>query len=231
MDLPPLHEATLIRRYKRFLADVTLADGTEITAHCPNSGSMKGAQAPGSRVWLSHNPDPKRKYAYTWELIEADGTMVGINTHRPNAIVAEAIQAGGIPDLAGYELLRREVKYGVNSRIDIFLESPDRPPAYVEIKNVQMKEETWAAFPDAVTSRGAKHLEELAAMVSQGARAVMLFLVQRDDVTDVRPADAIDPHYGTTLRRVLGEGVEALCLTCAVTPQSITIARSVPLVT
>ncbi|MAB69428.1 MAG: DNA/RNA nuclease SfsA, partial [Oceanicaulis sp.] len=158
----PLHPGVLIKRYKRFLADVTLDTGDTVTAHCPNPGSMMGLKEPGSRCWLSHADDPRRKLKYTLEVLEADGALVGINTHRPNALAEEAIREGRIPSLSGYGSLRREVRYGVNSRIDLLLESEDRPACYVEVKNCHlMRTPGLAEFPDSVTTRGAKHLGEL----------------------------------------------------------------------
>src|ERR1700730_1281544 len=179
----PLIPATLIRRYKRFLADVALPSGETVTAHCANPGSMIGLAAPGAPVWLSRSDNPKRKLAHSWELVEVDlgsgAELVGINTTNPNALAAEAIAAGLIPELAGYRSVRREVRYGKNSRGDFLLEEPGRPPCYVEIKNRHlMRRKGLAEFPDAVTVRGAKHLDELGTMVAAGHRAVMLFLIQ-----------------------------------------------------
>ncbi len=230
----PLLEGRLVRRYKRFLADVELPGGETVTAHVPNSGSMMGVDAPGSPAWLSRSDNPKRKLAYTLEMVEADGGLVGVNTMHPNALVAEAIAAGRIPELAGYARVRREVKYGRNSRIDVLLEDEGRPPAYVEIKNVHLRRPQQgdglsAEFPDCPTARGAKHLEELAAMVAQGCRAVMLYLVQRMDCTHFRVARDIDPAYDAGLRRAVEAGVETLCWSCALTRESIELDRPLPL--
>lgn len=230
----PLLQGRLVRRYKRFLADVEL-DGAVVTVHVPNSGSMLGLDAPGSAVWLSHSANPNRKLAYTLELVEADGGPVGVNTGHPNALAAAAIAAGRIPELAGYATLRREVKYGRSSRIDVLLEDGPggRPPCYVEVKNVHLRrpergDGLAAEFPDCVTARGAKHLEEMSAMVAQGCRAVMLYLVQRMDCTYFRVADDLDPAYDAALRRALDSGVEALCWACALGPESIELDRPLP---
>lgn len=238
----PLLQGRLIRRYKRFLADVLL-DGVEVTAHVPNSGRMIGLDLPGSAVWLSRSDNPNRKLAYTLELVEAASPwgegLVGVNTGHPNALVAAAIAAGTIPELAGYDRLRREVKYGRNSRIDVLLEDDPaklapRPPAYIEVKNVHLRRPDGpygdaAEFPDCVTARGAKHLEEMAAMVGQGCRAIMLYLVQRDDCSHFRTAADLDPGYHDGLRRALDSGVEALCWSCAITPESIELDRPLPI--
>ncbi len=229
----PLIEGVLLQRYKRFLADVRLPSGEVVVAHCANSGSMLSVKEPGSRVWLSPAADPARKLRYTWELIEVDGALVGINTGLPNRIVAEAIAAGQIKELTGYKSLKREQKYGKNSRIDILLESPGRPACYVEIKNVTMRRETLpvhtAEFPDAVTARGAKHLVEMADMVKAGARAVMFYLVQRTGCTDFRIAGDIDPAYEKGLRAALAAGVEAIGYGCDLTPDGITVSRPLTL--
>lgn len=227
----PLHSARLLRRYKRFLADVVLdADGAEATVHCANPGAMLGLAAPGARVWLSRSADPKRKLPWSWEIVEADGGLVGINTAHPNALVAEAIATGAVPELAGYAGLRREVKYGRNSRVDILLEDPARPPAYVEVKNVHlMRAAGLAEFPDSVTARGAKHLDELGDMVEAGHRAVMVFLVQRTDCARFTLAHDIDPAYAAAYRRARDRGVEAIALACRVTPEEIAAERSIPI--
>lgn len=211
----PLIEGVLVQRYKRFLADVRLPGGEVVVAHCANSGSMLSVKEPGARVWLSPAADPARKLRYTWELIEVNGALVGINTALPNRIVAEAISEGRIKELAGYGSLKREQKYGRNSRIDILLENPGRPACYVEVKNVTMRRgftaDHPAEFPDAVTARGAKHLIEMADMVRAGARAVMVYLVQRTDCTRFCVAGDIDPAYEDGLAEALAAGVEAIC--------------------
>jgi sugar fermentation stimulation protein A len=229
----PLIRGRLIRRYKRFLADVMLDDGREVTATCPNTGSMLGLTAPGSIVWLSVSDSPTRKYPHTWEMVEADlgagPGLVGINTNHPNRIVAEAITAGAIPELSGYTTLRREVKYGLSSRIDILLEDPSKPLCYVEIKNVHLSRKLGLAeFPDSVTERGVKHLVELSAMVAAGHRAVMLYLVQRADAEHFAFARDIDPRYVTAFEAARMAGVEALAYVCEITPESVEIVRPVP---
>jgi sugar fermentation stimulation protein A len=225
----PLARAHLIRRYKRFLADVRLEDGSEVTAHVANSGAMLGTAEPGMVVWLSKSDNPKRKLAWSWELVEVDGHLVGVNTAHPNLIVADAILGGLIPELAGYDGLRREVRYGVNSRIDILLESPDRPPCWVEVKNVHLKRGDWAEFPDAVTARGAKHLAEMTAQVAKGDRAVMVYLVQRQDCVGFRPAADIDPAYAKALQDATAKGVEAVCYTCRMGLDAIGLGEPLPM--
>ncbi|MBI1180218.1 MAG: DNA/RNA nuclease SfsA [Alphaproteobacteria bacterium] len=223
----PLVRGTLVERYKRFMADVVLETGETVTAHCANSGTMLGLKAPGSTVWLSPAANPDRKLKFTWELVDADGGLVGINTSYPNAIVAEAIAAGGIPELADYGGLRREVKYGRNSRIDILLEQDGRPPCYVEVKNVHLRRDgSLAEFPDAVTARGAKHLVELGDMVAAGHRAVMLYLVQRMDCDKFAIARDVDPAYDAGLKVAVERGVEVLCYGCRLTTEEIAVDRT-----
>jgi len=231
----PLIPATLVKRYKRFLADVVLLSGETVTVHCANPGSMIGLNAAGARVWLSKSANPNRKLAHSWELIEVDlgggFELVGINTAHPNTLAAEAIAAGAIPELAGYASIRREVKYGNGSRVDFLLEHPARPPCYVEIKNVHlMRRPGLAEFPDAVTKRGARHLQELSAMVKAGGRAVMLYLVQIASARSFALARDIDPAYGRAFDLARAAGVEAIARRCRVTQDGIEVAEAVPLV-
>jgi sugar fermentation stimulation protein A len=231
----PLIPATLIKRYKRFLADVVLASGEAITAHVANPGAMTGLAAPGSRVWLSKSAKATRKLPYSWELVEVDlgagPELIGINTVHPNLLVAEAIAAGAIPELAGYAATRREVKYGRNSRVDFLLEAPGRPPCYVEVKNVHlMRRPGFAEFPDSVTARGAKHLDELAVVTAAGARAVMLFLIQIGSAARFALARDIDPAYGAGFDRARAVGVEAIAYRCLIEHKAITLAGPVPIV-
>ncbi|MFN3497376.1 MAG: DNA/RNA nuclease SfsA [Pannonibacter indicus] len=224
----PLVRGRLVKRYKRFLADVVLDSGEEITAHCANPGSMLGLNAPGSLVYLSRSDNPARKLAWSWEIIEADGALVGISTAHPNRLVEEALLAGLIPELAGFASLRREVKYGKNSRIDILLEGADGGLTYVEVKNVHlMRQAGLAEFPDSVTARGAKHLVELEDMVRAGHRAVMVYLVQRPDCSELDFAADIDPAYAAALRQAMAGGVEAHAIGCEVTPEFIRATRKV----
>lgn len=229
----PLLKGTLVKRYKRFLADVVLDSGEPIIAHCANSGSMLSVNTPGSEVWVSPARNPERKLRYTWEMIRIGDGLVGINTQHPNLLAAEAVAAGALPELAGYTVVRREVKYGRNSRIDLLLEADGRPPCYVEVKNVTMRRDLTAVgpaeFPDAITTRGAKHLDELADMKAQGFRAVMLFLAQREDCRRFALAADIDPLYAAGLARARAAGVEMLCYGCRLSPLEIAIDRPIPL--
>jgi sugar fermentation stimulation protein A len=231
--------ATLKRRYKRFLADVELADGSTITAHVANPGAMTGLQATGARVWLSKSTSTTRKLPYSWELIEADfgagAELVGVNTMHPNAIVAEALAEGAIAELEGYAGIRREVKYGEGlfgktSRVDFLLEHPDRPPCYLEVKNVHMmRRPGLAEFPDAVTARGARHLDELTVMAASGARAVMLFVIQIGSSSAFTLARDIDPAYGQAFDRACAAGVEAIAYTCRLSHDGLQLAKRVPI--
>ena len=219
---PPLIETRLVKRYKRFLADVEMPDGETITVHCPNPGSMMGLTTPGIRAWISDSQNPKRKLRYTLEMVDIGGTLVGINTNHPNTLAREAIESGRIPALSNYEHLKSEVKYGINSRIDILLERDGHPDTYVEVKNVHFSRTPEIhEFPDSVTKRGAKHLDELANEVEAGNRAVMLYIIQRNDGDRFRFAEDLDPGYVEAFRRAHGKGVEAIAMTCDVTPISI----------
>ena len=232
MQFPrPLIPGQLERRYKRFLADVRLDSGETVTAHRPNPGSMLGLAEPGMRVWLSPSTDPKRKLKYSWELVEVAGPdgveYAGINTAHPNLLAAEAIAADRIPELAGYETLRREVKYGKNSRVDILLEGAGAR-CLVEVKNVHLSRAPGLAeFPDSVTARGAKHLDELAASVTEGDRAVMLYIVQRP-ANRFALAEDIDPGYAAAFARARDGGVEALCYVCEVSLDGIGVRERIP---
>lgn len=229
MKLPPLIPAVLQKRYKRFLADVMLEEtGETITVHCPNPGSMMGLKSPGSRVWLSRSDNPKRKLAHTLELMEADGGLVAINTNNPNTLAEEAIRAGTIPSLAAFDRLKREVKYGENSRVDILLEVGSTP-VYVEVKNCHLRRSgTLAEFPDSVTARGAKHLVDLTNKVKAGHRAVMLFVVQRTDCDAFDTASDLDPTYHAGLRAAADAGVEILIHRCHISLEKITVGGALP---
>lgn len=224
----PLIRGTLLRRYKRFLSDVLLDSGETVTAHCANSGRMIGLCEPGTEVWLSRAANPARKLAYSWEMVRLAHGLVGINTMHPNALAEEAIRNGQIPELAGYARLRREVNYGQCSRIDLLLESPNLPKCFVEVKNVHLRRGERAEFPDAKTERGARHLMELQDMVRQGARAVMLYLVQRDDCGSFAIAADIDPAYAAAFKAATAAGVEVLCYDCRLTLDGIAIGRPLP---
>ena len=221
----------LVRRYKRFLADVELAGGEVVTAHCANPGSMLSVNTPGSEVWLSPARNPERKLRYTWELVRVGAGLVGINTAHPNRLVEEAIGAGAIAELGGYATLRREVKYGLGSRIDLLLEDGGRPDCYVEVKNVTMRrggdDAAPAEFPDSVTARGTKHLAELSRMVAEGHRAVMVYLVQREDSRRFAIAGDIDPAYAEALEDALAAGVEAVCYACRLSTAAIEVAAPI----
>ncbi|RDE18050.1 DNA/RNA nuclease SfsA [Motiliproteus coralliicola] len=229
----PLQPARLLKRYKRFLADVELADGTLMTLHCPNTGSMRNCAEPGSRVWYRDSLNPKRKYPCTWELVEVeDKYLASVNTARANGLVEEAILNGWIAELQGYPQLRREVRYGEeNSRIDLLLsqQPQGRPDCYVEVKQVTLlQEEGVGRFPDAVTERGRKHLRELEQMVAQGHRAVLLFCVPHTGIEAVEPADQIDPAYGQALRQAQQAGVELLAYQAEISPERIELVRQLP---
>jgi sugar fermentation stimulation protein A len=228
---PALEEARLLRRYKRFLADIELASGEQLTIHCPNTGSMLNCMIEGGKVWFSRSNDPKRKLPGTWEISETpQGRLACVNTGRANALVEEALCAGRIKELAGFSALRREVPYGEeNSRVDFRLEFP-AGPAYVEVKSVTLgfSDSTTAAFPDSVTQRGTKHLRELAALARQGVRAVQLYCVNLSGVDAVRPAEEIDPAYAAALREAVADGVEVLAYAVRLEGEQIEVDRRLP---
>jgi sugar fermentation stimulation protein A len=222
---PPLARGRLVRRYKRFLADVTLATGETITAHVANPGAMTGLADPGLEIWLSKSDNPKRKLAWSWELARVGRHLVGINAGLPNRLVEEALGLGIIPELAGYAGLRREVRYGTRSRVDFVLSDGSREDCYVEVKNVHLKRGPLAAFPDSVTARGTRHLQELARVAAAGCRAVMLYVVQRADCNAFTIAGDIDPAYAEALALARRRGVELLCYTCTIRTTGIRLVK------
>ena len=227
---PPLVHGTLIKRYKRFLADIQLSDGSTVVAHCPNPGSMKTCAEPGWGARISPATNPSRKLKWTLEVIDASGTQIMVNTARPNRIVKEAIERDQIAELKGYQNIRTEVKYGENSRIDLLLENDESSSCFVEIKNVTMLAEgRTAAFPDSVSKRAAKHMNELATMAQEGHRAVVFFLVSRTNVDQIRPADEIDAAYGKALRAAIDMGVEALAYQLDFTRDAVTVGKRLPI--
>jgi sugar fermentation stimulation protein A len=227
-ELPSLISGTLIQRYKRFLADVELETGEKVTVHCPNTGSMKGCAIPGSQVWLSESDNPKRKYKYTWELIKVPGTMIGINTHVPNKLVKLSIENNLIKALSGYDQVRAEVKTSSHTRLDLVLENGVVEKCYVEIKNCTLVEEGVAMFPDAVSTRGQKHLDELVHLVSLGHRGVIFFLIQRMDARVFKPAEMIDKVYAEKLRKAVQKGVEIIAMDAAINLRLIRIGNTIP---
>ena len=225
---PELIPGILIRRYKRFLADVELKDGTIVTAHCPNTGSMAGCSQPGQPVYLSTHNNPKRKLKYTWELIKMPTSLVGVNTLVPNRLVVESIRAGVVPELSGYESVDQEVKINDHTRLDFMLTGYRGKRCYGEIKNCTLVNDGVAAFPDAVTARGLKHIAELEALAESGHRCVMFYFIQRMDARVFKPADHIDPEYGKGLRRALRSGVEILAYDVTIDLDGIRLNRRIP---
>ncbi|MCF8045363.1 MAG: DNA/RNA nuclease SfsA [Desulfarculaceae bacterium] len=226
--LPPLIEGTLIKRYKRFLADVQLEDGCVVTAHCPNSGSMKTCSKPGGRVWISKSDNPKRKLKYSWELIDAGDSLVGINTLTPNRLVKKCVENGIIDELTGYETVKPEVKTGEGTRLDLMLEKSSGQRCYIEIKNCTLVKNRVAMFPDAVTDRGRKHLEALAELSRQGHRTVIFFIIQRMDADVFSPAAHIDPEYARTLEETMACGVELMIRDTLIDTEKVMLNRAVP---
>ena len=230
LQWPELISGSLIRRYKRFLVDVKLDNGDTVTAHCPNTGSMKGCCEPGRPVYLSVHDNPKRKLKYTWELIRMPSSLVGVNTLVPNRLVFESIRTGSVPELTGYRHVKREVKISAHSRIDLALSGDSRRQCYVEIKNCTLVYDGIAQFPDAVTTRGLKHIRELEAQVEAGCRAVMFYFIQRMDADVFKPADHIDADYGRQLRQAVERGVEILIYDVTIDLGGIRLNRRLPCV-
>ena len=234
MEFPtPLVPARLVRRYKRFLADVVLeADGREVTAHCPNPGAMTGLAEPGMRVWLEPNDDPKKKLKFGWRVVELDaGHFAGIDTGVPNRVVGEALRARLIPEIGDYDTVRAEVPYGTGSRVDFLLTHSERPDIFVEVKNVHlMRRDGLAEFPDCVTQRGAKHLRELAQVCSEGAEAYLIYLVQRTDCHKMSLAKDIDPEYSAAAQAATDSGVNMLAYGAEITPQGVVFGAAIPIV-
>jgi sugar fermentation stimulation protein A len=225
---PELIPGKLLKRYKRFLADVGLENGTTITAHCPNSGSMQACSEPGRPVFVSFHDNPKRKLKYTWELIQMPGSLVGVNTQVPNRLVYHSILNGMVKELRGYDTVKREVKVGQHSRLDLMLSGPGRRSCFVEVKNCTLVDDGVALFPDAVTTRGRKHLLELQTLVAEGCRCAMFYLIQRMDARVFKPADHIDPAYGQALRETVRKGVEVLAYDVHIDRQQIVLNSKVP---
>lgn len=231
MQFPsPLIQGMLVKRYKRFLADVLLADGSTVIAHCPNTGAMTGCAEPGWTVWLSPSTNPKRKLLFTWEVVLTDQQhWIGINTHRANTLVKEAILQDRIAELTGYQSLETEVRFGEEkSRVDFLLSDPDKADCYLEVKSVTLLEGSEGYFPDATTLRGQKHLRELGSIVDQGKRAVLLFCVQHTGIQSVQVAKHIDPDYAKELKRAMLKGVQVLCYGCEISAEKIYINQSLP---
>ena len=225
---PPLIKGVLLKRYKRFMADIVLADGETVTAHCANSGRMIACSQPGRPVYLSTHDNPRRKLKYTWEMIEMPESLVGVNTMIPNKLVAAAIQSGNVPELNGYDSVRREVKAGKKSRLDIYLAGENGKDCFVEVKNCTLVTNGLAQFPDAVTARGRKHLLEMEQLVSEGFRCVMFYLIQRMDASAFSPADHIDPEYGKAVRMVAAKGVELLAYDVIIDLSGLRLGRRIP---
>ena len=225
----PLLRGHLIKRYKRFLADIELEEGNLITAHCPNSGAMQGLSDPGTPVWVSRSSNPGRKLPYTWEMAEVNSTFVGANTFHPNTLVEEALQKGVIAELQGFTSIQREVSYGKNSRIDLLLKGTKDELTYVEVKNVHLKRGNTAAFPSSVTTRGAKHMRELSDMVAAGHGAYVFYVVQRNDCVTFEIAGDIDPTYEKECADAFAKGVKSLVYACDISPEEITITHPLTL--
>ncbi len=227
-QLPPLIPGRLVKRYKRFLADVILENGQTVTAHCPNSGAMTGCALPNAPVWISESDNPKRKLKYTWELIRMPGSMVGINTQVPNKLVRDSVKAGLVEELAGFTKVTSEVKTSDHTRLDLKLESPSGKLGFVEIKNCTLVDQGRAMFPDAVTTRGQKHLDELVRLVKEGHTGVIFYLIQRTDAGQFSPAAHIDPAYADKLKNAVENGVKVITRDVLIDLERICLNRPVP---
>lgn len=228
---PPLQRATLVKRYKRFLADVITPDGTELTLHCPNTGAMTGCAEPGDTVWYSTSENTKRKYPYTWELTETqNGALICVNTLWANRLTKEALEQGRVSELSGYSTLKSEVKYGAErSRIDFMLQADFRPDCYIEVKSVTLAEKDFGFFPDAITERGQKHLRELMSVAAEGKRAVIFFAVLHSAITRFSPARHIDAKYAQLLIEAQRKGVEILVYKAELSAGSMTLKEPLPI--
>ena len=226
---PPLVEGRLIRRYQRFKADVRLAGGATVTAHCTNTGAMHTCSAPNRPVFLSTSDNPRRKLKYTWEMIDMPTSLVGVNTRIPNRLVALGITRNHIAGLGGYREVKPEITTGAKTRLDLLLKGAYRRDCFVEVKNCTLVEDGVARFPDAATARGARHLEELTRLVAAGNRGAMVYLIQRMDARQFRPADRIDPHYGAVLRRAVGRGVEVFAYDVVIDLEKIALGSPIPI--
>jgi sugar fermentation stimulation protein A len=225
---PELTPGTLVKRYKRFLADVKLNSGELITAHCANSGTMKECSEPGRPVYLSFHDNPKRKLKYTWEMIKMSTSLVGVNTMVPNKLVKKSIEDGRVKQLKGYENVKAEVKVSDRSRLDLLLTKGDHEKCFVEVKNCTLVKEKIAYFPDAVTTRGRKHLVELQRLAKEGNRSIIFFLVQRMDAKGFSSADHIDPSYGKELRKAKNNGVEIIVYDVIIDLKKIILGKPIP---
>ncbi|EMX9180515.1 DNA/RNA nuclease SfsA [Citrobacter sedlakii] len=228
---PPLQRATLVKRYKRFLADVITPDGTELTLHCPNTGAMTGCAEPGDTVWYSTSENTKRKYPHTWELTETqNGALICVNTLWANRLTKEALEQGRVSELSGYSTLKSEVKYGAErSRIDFMLQADFRPDCYIEVKSVTLAEKDFGFFPDAITERGQKHLRELMSVEAEGKRAVIFFAVLHSAITRFSPARHIDAKYAQLLIEAQRKGVEILVYKAELSAGSMTLKEPLPI--
>lgn len=229
MQFDALIPGILVRRFKRFFADVQLSTGDVVTAYCPNTGVMLGVTEPGLPVWIQHTPSPRRRLAYTWHMVEAEGTYVGVNTMMPQTIVREALAQKQLSPFLDYTQIREEVPYGQRSRVDFLLTTPDHPPCYLELKNVHLKRGHTACFPDTPTTRGVKHLKDLAAQAQQGHRALVMYVVQRRDCTHFQVAHDIDPDYAQASLLAQQAGVEFLSYGCHISPSGIELQAHQPL--